>query len=83
MIKLYTSKNCQHCEQVKAALEAEGLEYEALDTEMFWKELEADCHERGVTVREIREAPAMVAEGCDMLWTGLDCLVAIEEREWE
>lgn len=80
-IKLYTSRNCPICEQVKAALE--DLPHEILASEENMDDLEKELTARELSIREIRQAPAMIVPGCDLVWTGADCLIAIEDEEWK
>lgn len=80
-IKLYTSRNCPICEQVKSALK--DLPHKIYSSEENMDDLEKEVTARDLSIREIRQAPAMVVPGCDLVWTGADCLIAIEEKEWE
>jgi glutaredoxin len=80
-IKLYTSKNCPICEQVKAALKE--LPHTLLTAADDMNDLIAEMEKRALDHRQIRQAPVMVVPGCDVVWTGADCLIAIEEKEWE
>jgi hypothetical protein len=81
MIKLYTSRNCPICEQVKTALN--NFSHTVFSAEEKMKDLIEDVTARGLDHRQIRQAPVMVVSGCDLVWTGADCLIAIEDREWE
>lgn len=80
-IKLYTSRNCPVCEQVKVAIK--DLPHEILSVEDNMDDLIEELNARRINHREIRQAPAMIVPGCDLIWTGEDCLIAIEEKEWE
>ncbi len=80
-IKLYTSRNCPICEQVKAALK--HLPHQLLSAETHMDDLITEVTQRKLDHRQIRQAPVMVVPGCDLVWTGADCLIAIEEKEWE
>lgn len=80
-IKLYTSRNCPVCEQVKTALK--DLPHTIYSTEEHMDDLIKEVTDRDLSASEIRQAPAMVVSGCDLVWTGEDCLIAIEEEEWE
>jgi glutaredoxin len=80
-IKLYTSKNCPICEQVKSALQ--GIPHRVLSAEEHMDDLIKEVTSRKLDHRQIRQAPVLVAPGCDLVWTGADCLIAIEEKEWE
>lgn len=80
-IKLYTSRNCPICEQVKAALK--DLPHEIYSSEEHMDDLIKEVTARDLSPSEIRQAPAMVVPGCDLVWTGADCLIAIEDKEWE
>lgn len=81
MIKLYTSRNCPICEQVKAELKE--LPHQIMLAEDHMDDLIKEVTLRELDHRQIRQAPVMVADGCDLVWTGADCLIAIEEKEWE
>ncbi|HNX52628.1 MAG TPA: glutaredoxin family protein [Pontiellaceae bacterium] len=81
MIKLYTSKHCPICEQVKAALKP--ISHQILSAEDHMDDLIKEVTDRKLDHRQIRQAPVMVVPGCDLIWTGADCLIAIEEKEWE
>ena len=85
MITLYTSNNCPQCAEVKQALKAEGLDF--TEHNMAIPESAAgmikDCEKRDLDMRSFRTAPAMFVEDCEIAWAGVDCLIAIEEREWE
>lgn len=80
-IKLYTSRSCPICEQVKAALEP--FPHQVLSAEEHMDDLIAEVTCRKLDHRQIRQAPVMVVPSCDLVWTGADCLIAIEEKEWE
>ncbi len=81
MIKLYTSRNCPICEQVKTALK--DLPHTLLSTEENMDDLIKEVTTRDLDHKQIRQAPAMVVANCDQVWTGADCLIAIEDKEWE
>lgn len=80
-IKLYTSKHCPICEQVKKALN--DLPHQVLSAEEHMDDLIAEVTRRKLDHRQIRQAPVLVVPNCDLVWTGADCLIAIEEKEWE
>lgn len=80
-IQLYTSRNCPICEQVKAALK--DLPHTLLSAEDNMDDLIKEVTARALDYKQIRQAPVMIVPGCDMVWTGADCLIAIEEKEWE
>jgi glutaredoxin len=80
-IKLYTSRNCPVCEQVKAALH--DLPHRVLSAEEKRDDLIEELSRRDLDHREIRQAPVMIVPDCELVWTGTDCLIAIEEKEWE
>lgn len=80
-IKLYTSRNCPICEQVKKALK--NLPHQVLSAEEHMDDLIAEITQRKLDHRQIRQAPVMVVADCDLVWTGADCLIAIEEKEWK
>jgi glutaredoxin len=80
-IKLYTSKNCPICEQVKAALKP--IPHQILSAEEHMDDLIKEVTARKLDHRQIRQAPVMVVPNCDLVWTGADCLIAIEAKEWE
>lgn len=80
-IKLYTSKNCPICEQVKAALQK--VPHRILPVEQYMDDLIAEVTRRKLDHRQIRQAPVLIAPECNLVWTGADCLIAIEEKEWE
>jgi glutaredoxin len=80
-IKLYTSKNCPICEQVKAALKP--IPHQILSAEEHMDDLIKEVTSRKLDHRQIRQAPVLVVPNCDLVWTGADCLIAIEEKEWE
>jgi glutaredoxin len=81
MMKLYTSRNCPICEQVKAALKP--LPHQILSAEEHMDDLIKEVTSRKLDHRQIRQAPVLVVPGCDLVWTGPDCLIAIEDKEWE
>jgi len=80
-IQLYTSRNCPICEQVKTALK--NFKHTILSAEEHMDQLIAELEQRELDHRQIRQAPVMVVPGCDLVWTGADCLIAIEDKEWE
>lgn len=80
-IKLYTSRNCPICEQVKAALK--DFKHDILSAEEHMDDLIHEMTARELDHREIRQAPVMVVPDCELVWTGADCLIAIEDKEWE
>jgi glutaredoxin len=80
-IKLYTSRNCPICEQVKKALTE--LPHKILSAEEHMDDLIKEVTLRDIDHGQIRQAPVMVIPDCDLVWTGADCLIAIEEKEWE
>ncbi|MDK2858539.1 MAG: nitric oxide reductase NorQ protein [Verrucomicrobiota bacterium] len=43
----------------------------------------AELTRRDLDHHQIRQAPVMVVPDCDLVWAGADCLIAIEEKEWE
>ena len=81
MIKLYTSPNCPICEQVKAALT--DVPHTILTAENDLDDMIQELTKRELDHRQIRQAPVMIVSDCDLVWTGADCLIAIEEKEWE
>jgi len=81
MIKLYTSRNCPICEQVKTALK--DLPHTLLSTDENMDDLIKEVTLRDLDHQQIRQAPVMVVPDCDLVWTGADCLVAIEDKEWD
>jgi hypothetical protein len=81
MIKLYTSKHCPICEQVKAALKP--LPHQILSAEEHMDDLIKEVTVRKLDHRQLRQAPVLVVPNCDLVWTGADCLIAIEEKAWE
>lgn len=80
-IKLYTSRNCPICDQVKKALK--DLPHTILSAEENMDDLIEEVTRRELDHRQIRHAPVMIVPECDLVWTGADCLIAIEEKEWE
>lgn len=80
-IKLYTSQNCPICEQVKTALKPHA--HLILSAEHHMDDLIAEVECRDLDHRQIRQAPVMIVPDCDLVWTGADCLIAIEDKEWE
>lgn len=80
-IKLYTSRNCPICEQVKTALK--DLPHTLLSATDDMKDLISEMEKRDLDHRQIRQAPVMVVTNCEVVWTGADCLIAIDEKEWE
>jgi hypothetical protein len=80
-IKLYTSKHCPICEQVKAALKP--FPHQVLPAEEYMDDLIKEVTVRKLDHLQIRQAPVMVVPDCDLVWTGADCLIAIEEKEWK
>ena len=80
-IKLYTSRNCPICEHVKKALKE--LPHKILLAEEQMGDLIAEVTLRKLDHHQIRQAPVLVVPDCDLVWTGADCLIAIEEKEWE
>ena len=81
MIKLYTSRNCPICEQVKTALKE--FPHQILSTEQNMDDLIKEVTLRDLDHQQIRQAPVMIAPDCELVWTGADCLIAIEDKEWE
>jgi len=80
-IQLYTSRNCPICEQVKTALK--DLPHTILSAEENMDDLIKEVTARNLDHRQIRQAPVMIVPSCDLIWTGADCLLAIEDKEWE
>jgi glutaredoxin len=80
-IKLYTSRNCPICEQVKGALK--DLPHEIYSSEEHMDDLMKEVTDRDLSPGEIRQAPVMIVPDCELVWTGADCLIAIEEEEWK
>lgn len=80
-IKLYTSRNCPICEQVKTALK--DLPHTVLSAEENMDNLIAEVTRRDLDHRQIRQAPVMIVADCNLVWSGADCLIAIEEKEWK
>ena len=80
-IQLYTSRNCPICEQVKTALK--DLPHTLLSAEENIDDLIKEVTARDLDHKQIRHAPVMIIPGCDLVWTGADCLLAIEDKEWE
>lgn len=80
-IKLYASRNCPICEEVKAALK--DFRHDILSAEEHMEDLIREMTARKLDHRQIRQAPVMVIPDCDLVWTGADCLIAIEDKEWE
>ena len=80
-IKLYTTHNCPVCEQVKTALK--DLPHEIYSSEEYVDDLKKEIVDREILFGEISQSPVMVVPNCDLVWTGEECLIAIEEKEWE
>lgn len=85
MIKLYTKNNCPNCVSVKKALKENGIEFEeinAVPAEGF-AALSKEAELRELDLSTFSTAPALVVDECPVVWTGTDCIIAIEDREWE
>ena len=80
-IQLYTSRNCPICEQVKTALK--DMPHAILSAEKNMNDLIKEVTARDLDHQQIRQAPVMIIPGCDLVWTGADCLIAIKDKEWE
>ncbi|MBC8206854.1 MAG: hypothetical protein H8E68_06865 [Kiritimatiellaeota bacterium] len=80
-IKLYTSRNCPICEQVKTAIK--DFDHQILSSEEHMDDLIKEVTRRDLDHRQIRQAPVMIVPDCNLVWTGADCLIAIEDKEWE
>ena len=79
-IQLYTTPNCPFCEQVKTALKP--FPHTILSAEEQMEDLIQKLENRDLKPSEIRQAPVLIVPDCDLVWTGPDCLIAIEEKEW-
>ena len=87
MIKLYVKNNCPTCNEVKAKLKNEGIPVhvagnmsEPMGMNLMLDEVEKYSSEDATPI--IRSAPVMIC-GKDKIYTGYDCIIAIEDREWE
>jgi glutaredoxin len=75
---LYTKSNCPACSEAKAAIDNAGLQCREISTDddEGHAEMLADAERLGVTPRAM---PVLIAG--DDLWTGYDCIVAVQEGE--
>jgi glutaredoxin len=78
-MRLYTTANCKHCRQAKAALKKAGIAYEevSIDANSGYLELMGEAHRLGMG--QPRELPGLI-HGYDA-WEGEDVAVAVEEGE--
>ena len=74
-IKLFTQPNCPQCVQAKVALEGDGFTFDTLGIDA----LPEACEAIGMDITQIKSSPVIIQE--DMIWTGADCVVAVEEGE--
>lgn len=77
---LYVRSNCPACREAKETLTNAGIEYREVDTETEYGHaaLIADTGRLGIVPRAM---PVLICG--DDIWTGYDCVVAIEEGEVE
>lgn len=80
MIHLFTKTNCPQCVEAKMALQKAAVEYKEETISSDMHELKAVCAEIGIDYKSIKSAPIMVAD--NQLWTGADCVIAVEEEEY-
>jgi glutaredoxin len=78
-MRLYTTANCKHCRQAKAALKKAGIAFEeiSIDANAGYLELLGEAHRLGMG--QPRELPVLIA-GYDA-WEGEDVAVAAEHGE--
>jgi glutaredoxin len=74
-LKLFTKTHCPQCVHAKRALDEAGIEFITKGIE----DLPEACDAIGMDVRQIKSAPVLI-QG-DSIWTGEDCVVAVEEGE--
>ena len=79
-MQLFTQANCPQCVEAKIALKKANASFteKAISAEMH--ELKAACEKIGIDYTSIKSAPVLIAG--DQLWTGADCVIAIEEEEY-
>jgi glutaredoxin len=80
MIQLFTTTNCPQCTETKIALKKAELEYVEKVISSNMHELKAVCAQISIDYKNIKSAPIMIAG--NQLWTGADCVIAIEEEEY-
>lgn len=75
-MKLYTLSTCPQCHL--AADIADKNNVPVYDVDTHWDAFVADCKKLGYSITECREAPVLVTE--DLLFTGQDVIIELEER---
>ena len=81
MIKLFSKPNCPQCVEAKIALKAAGTDFAEEMIQEDMQNLKTACDEIGIDYSGIKSAPVLIANG--MIWTGADCVVAVEEEEYK
>ena len=78
-MKLYSTRYCAKCREAKRILKDDERTYTEvmLDTDAGMDELEAECLRLGLDMP--RSMPVLIFE--DMLYSGGDVIVALEEGE--
>lgn len=81
MIQLFSKPNCPQCVATKAALKNAAVPFDEMLIDPDMQNLKQACDQIEVDYRDVRSAPVMIANG--MVWTGADCLIAVEEEEYK
>jgi glutaredoxin len=74
MLNVFSTPQCQQCRQLKAKLKESNIEFTEIDVSD-----EAGMNQLLAVTTESKTLPIMT-DG-DIVWSGLDCLVAVEEDE--
>jgi len=78
-ITLYTQKRCPLCVEAKACLTNAGIQFTTVGMDVEKDSLRKALEAIGLDLAQIKAAPVMI-QG-DMVWTGADCMVAVECEE--
>ena len=81
MIKLFSKPNCPQCVETKMALKSAGVEFSDEMIAPDLQNLKAACDAINIDYTGIKSAPVLIAGGS--IWTGADCVIAVEEEEYK
>lgn len=79
MITLFTSARCPQCVRVKMALNKANISYQEEPILSDLSNLTKACKALGIDAKRIKSSPVLITD--TSIWSGEDCIVAIENEE--
>lgn len=81
MLELFSKPNCPNCVLTKTKLLKAGIPFEEKIIDEDMGNLKKACDQLKIDYKRIKAAPVLIDVEKNLIMTGADCVVAVEEDE--